>query len=153
MQKEVLATASRPDHARGTSPGTQADRRSLYVHVKRSLRPPLMEAFDQPDPDLPCPVRFPTNVPTQALMTLNGDWAHDMAGRFAERLRAEAEGEREQLARGVLLALGRPATTAELDRSQDFLARLRDETGIGADAALPLFCLGLFNRNEFLWID
>ncbi|MDP6447089.1 MAG: PSD1 and planctomycete cytochrome C domain-containing protein, partial [Pirellulaceae bacterium] len=46
LPKEVLATASRPDAAWGKSPPAEAARRTIYVHVKRSLRPPMLANFD-----------------------------------------------------------------------------------------------------------
>jgi hypothetical protein len=153
LPPEVLATASRPDQAWGRSSAEDAARRSIYVHVKRSLRMPLLAVFDQPDPDLPCPERFPTNVPTQALMTLNGAFTAEQAARLAQRTVAAAETPRERLAQAVLHAYARQASEAELDRGMEFLARLRDEHGLDDARALEVYCLGLLNRNEFLWID
>ena len=153
MAPEVLATSSRPDHAWGYSPPEHEVRRSLYVFTKRSLRLPMLESLDQPDPDLPCPARFPTNVPTQALITLNGSFVHENAARLAERLAGETGSLREALARGVELALGRTAVADELERGEAFVAELRDEHECSEAEALRLFCVGLYNRNEFLWLD
>jgi hypothetical protein len=161
LPAEVLATASKPEHAWGEAPGTDAFRRTLYVHTKRTLAVPLLSAFDQPDPDLPCPERFPTNVPTQALMTLNGDFVNGMAERFAERVKEEVASEpahdpqrdAARIRRAVELALGRPADDDEVARHAAFLEGLRDEQGLSDDRALALLCLTLFNLNEFLWLD
>ncbi|MDE0961451.1 MAG: DUF1549 domain-containing protein, partial [Planctomycetota bacterium] len=54
MPEEVLATASRPDQAWGQSSPEDAARRSLFIHVKRSLLHPLLLAFDMADTDSPC---------------------------------------------------------------------------------------------------
>lgn len=153
MPAEVLATSSRPGQAWGRSSAEDAVRRSIYVFVKRSLRVPLLEGLDQPDPDLPCADRFPTNVPTQALMSLNGEFPHRMARAFAARLARETADEAAQVDRAYLLAFGRAPTTGERTRDRAFLASLREEHGLDPDAARALFCLALFNRNEFLWID
>ena len=59
LPAEVLATSSQPGNAWGESSAEQATRRSIYVHVKRSLREPLLAALDQPDPDLPLPGALP----------------------------------------------------------------------------------------------
>ncbi|MEZ6107143.1 MAG: DUF1553 domain-containing protein [Pirellulaceae bacterium] len=56
LSPEVLATASRPDAAWGRSSVEQAARRTIYVHVKRSLRPPMLTNFDAPESDTTCPV-------------------------------------------------------------------------------------------------
>jgi len=153
MEAEVLATASRPNQAWGRSSALDAARRSIYVFVKRSLRLPLFETLDQPDPDLPCPARFQTNVPTQALVTLNGDFCQDAADRFAERLRRERADLGGQIRRGLVLALGRVPDSREVARNVAFVGELRREHDLGEEAALRLFCLGLYNRNEFLWVD
>ena len=74
LPRAVLQTASRPNAAWGRSNAKQAARRSLYVHVKRSLPEPLLAAFDRADTDFSCPVRFATVQPTQALSMINGDF-------------------------------------------------------------------------------
>jgi len=153
MAPEVLATASRPHSAWGYSPPEQEVRRSLYVFVKRSLRLPMLASLDQPDPDLPCSARFPTNVPTQALITMNGTFAHENAEVFAQNLMTEHETDEGRLRTAVRRALGRELAADELERSLDFLASARGEHDLDDEDALTLFCLGLYNRNEFLWLD
>ncbi|MEM9379061.1 MAG: DUF1553 domain-containing protein, partial [Planctomycetota bacterium] len=153
LPEEVLATSSRPGAAWGKARGDDAVRRSLYVHVKRSLREPLLAALDQPDPDLPCPERFPTNVPTQALLTLNGDFAQERAAAFAASLSAEHAGRRERVASGIERAFGRRAQADEIDRALALLERFEGEIGLDETRALELFTLGLLNRNEFSWLD
>ena len=63
VPEEVLATASRPGNAWGKSPPNEANRRSIYVKIKRSLLVPILNQFDQADTDSSCPVRFSTTVP------------------------------------------------------------------------------------------
>ena len=121
--------------------------------MKRSLREPLLAAFDQPDPDLPCAVRFPTNVPTQALLTLNGDFMGARATAFAQRLAQRTEEEPEQLRIAIQLALQREPEPGEIARAAELLESLRLEHGVAQAEALRLFALGLLNRNEFLWVD
>ena len=153
LASEVLATASRPDAAWGTSTPEGAHRRSIYVHVKRSLREPLLAAFDQPDPDLPCPVRFPTNVPTQALLTLNGDFMRSRADAFAEHLESATGDREEQLRVGILRALQRDPKPGEIDRGLALLEQLETEHDLSEHEALALYALALLNRNEFIWVD
>lgn len=153
MAPEVLATASRPDQAWGRSSEEEGNRRSVYVFVKRSLRLPLLENLDQPSPDMACPERFPTNVPTQALITLNGDFVQGGADRFAQRLRGGADDLAGQVRLGVVLALGREPGADEVARHVAFVRSLEEREGLDADAALALYCLTLFNLNEFMWVD
>ena len=153
LAREVLATASRPHDAWRYSPPEQEVRRSIYVFVKRSLRPPLLESLDQPDPDLPCPARFQTNVPTQALITMNGAFVNQNAERLAERLLQTDPDLEQAIALGIRLALGRRPEPDELARNVTFVNELRHRHDQTTNAALAVFCLNLYNRNEFLWLD
>ncbi len=153
LPAEVLASASRPDQAWGRSTPEDAARRSLYVHVKRSLREPLLAALDQPDPDLPCPERFPTNVPTQALLTLNGDFVNARAAALAAAVDARYPSLEEALGAAIERALSRPPRAGELARGAALIRTLEERHGLERLRALTLFTLGLFNRNEFLWLD
>jgi hypothetical protein len=148
----VLATSSRPGAAWGRSSKEDSVRRSVYIHVKRSLREPLLAVLDQPDPDMPCPERFPTNVPTQALLTLNGEFSQVRAEAFAASL-SDQQDLRAALAEAMERALSRTPDGAELDRAEALVEALVEEHGFDQQRALGLFALGLFNRNEFTWLD
>ena len=98
------------------SPPEKSNRRSVYVHVKRSLQLPILGQFDQADPDSPCPVRYTTTVPAQALGLLNGSFSHEQAGHMARRLEKEAPGDlRAQVARAIRLTTGRIPSPSEIN--------------------------------------
>ncbi|MBX2852277.1 MAG: PSD1 and planctomycete cytochrome C domain-containing protein [Phycisphaeraceae bacterium] len=154
MPKEVLATASRPGSAWGTSSEAERDRRSVYIHIKRSLREPLLAALDQAETDTPCPVRFATTVPTQSLITLNSEVMQDEAIVFAERLQKEAGPElADQVRLGLKLVLTREPTDEEVESNVVFVQDVMKEHGLDADRALKLFCLVAYNLNEFVYLD
>lgn len=153
LPPEVLATSSKPGEVWQPSPPADAARRSVYVLCKRSLRLPVLEALDQPDPDMPCAERFPTNVPTQALMTLNGAFTGAAARRLAQRLLRESSHLDGRIERGIWLALGRAPAPGEVARHRVFVQRMVGEHGQDQAAALALFALLLCNLNEFLWVD
>jgi hypothetical protein len=153
MPRAVLETASRPDEAWGRSSPEQAARRTVYVHVKRSLLMPVLQSFDLADTDASCPVRFVTTLPTQALTMLNSELVHEQAGHLAARLRRERAEVRERVARGFELVAQRPATAAEVERGLVLIADLEAAHGLDADEALRLFCLVLLNLNEFAYLD
>jgi len=153
MPQEVLATASRPDQAWGRSTPEQAARRSIFIHVKRSLLDPLLVSFDLADTDTSCPVRFVTTQPTQALTLLNSEFSQRQATRMAERLEREHPGDRRaQLRRGLELVSQREVGEAELERQLGFLAELEAE-GLTPPQALQAFCLLAINLNEFIHLD
>ncbi len=149
----VLATASRPEEAWGTATEEQASRRSLYVHIKRSLLEPLLSGFDMADTDSSCPVRYATVQPTQALMLLNGDFSHRTAEQFATRLEAERDGLRAQVERGLWLVTCRTPRADEIDRLCSLASEMRAAHGKSAHQALQRVCLLLLNCNEFLYLD
>ena len=153
MPKEVLATASRPDDAWGNSPPEQAARRSLYVHVKRSLAEPLLAGFDRADTDSSCPVRFATVQPTQALTMLNGDFAQLQAQRFAARLMQQAQGIDAQVRLGLELVTQRSARADDERRLLALASELRRDHGRDEAQALQRVCLVLLNANEFVYLD
>ena len=90
IPQEVMAGQSVPGQGWPVSSPMESARRSVFVHVKRSLLVPILATHDAADTDLSCPVRYTTTVPTQALGLLNGQFANEQAARFAERLSREA---------------------------------------------------------------
>ena len=153
MPRAVLETASRPDAAWGRATDAEAGRRSLYVFLKRSLRFPLLEGFDQPDTDRPCSVRFATTVPTQSLMLMNSEFTDGQAARFATRLQSEhPDDRRAQVKRGLELVLCRPATRDEVDDVLDLIDDLRELDGLDETEAFEAACVLMLNLNEFLHV-
>lgn len=154
MPKEVLATASRPGSAWGNSSEADRDRRSVYIHIKRSLREPLLASLDQAETDTPCPVRFATTVPTQSLITLNSEVMQDEAAVFAERLRKEAgEDLSDQVRLALRLVTSRAPSHKQVQSNVAFVQDTMKTHGLDADRALKLFCLVAYNLNEFVYLD
>jgi hypothetical protein len=120
------------------------DRRSVYLLVKRNLRLPFMEAFDQPDAQTSCARRETSTHALQALELLNGKLSNDLAESFAARLLREAGPDpAAQVERGYLLAAGRPPTSREKELALRFLR----------EQPLKEFALALFNLNAFLYLQ
>jgi hypothetical protein len=158
MPQAVLATQSQPGNGWGNSPPEEQARRSIYIHVKRSLLTPILADFDLADPDTSCPVRFTTTQPTQALGMMNGAFLQARARTFAERVRREAGGTNAgqtaaMVRRAVEVALVRPATDAEVERGVALIGALEAKDGVGPGRALELYCLMVLNLNEFAYLD
>ena len=154
IPKEVLAGQSVPGRGWPTSPPEEAARRSVYVHVKRSLLLPILESFDLAEPDRTTPVRFTSTQPTQALSLLNGEFLNEQAKIFAERLKREADKDvtaRVQL--GLYLATSRQPSDAHVRRGVELIQALQTEDRVSADVALQSFCLVVLNLNEFMYLD
>lgn len=154
LPEEALATSSQPQNIWGESPAEELGRRSVYIHVKRSLLTPLLTDFDFADTDATCEVRFVTTLPTQALNMLNSEFVNEQAVAFAERLQEEAgENLRDRVALGLSLATSRPPTDREIDMGMAFLADVKDQAGIGDAKAMQRFALLALNLNEFMYVQ
>jgi mono/diheme cytochrome c family protein len=154
IPKEVLAGQSVPGQGWPTSPTDEGNRRSVYVHVKRSLQVPVLVAHDQADTDSSCPVRYTTTVPTQALGLLNGEFANEQAAAFARRLARESPSDlKGQVALGVRLTTGRAPTPEEVAKDAAFVAGLKEKYKLDDATALTRYALLLLNANEFVYLD
>ncbi|CAN5835861.1 PSD1 and planctomycete cytochrome C domain-containing protein [soil metagenome] len=149
-----LASQSKPGDGWGKSSPTEQARRSVYIHVKRSLITPILADFDVADTDATCPSRFATTQPTQALSMINGPFLNDQAQALANRLRQEAGPDLADRVRLALrLATCREPEPAEVDRGLCLIRQWRAEDGANPDKALDLFCLMILNLNEFVYLD
>jgi hypothetical protein len=119
-------------------------RRSLYLLNKRTVRLPMMMAFDQPDTMTSCPVRPASTHALQALSLFNSDFMRAQSIAMARRLERECGGDRAfQVRRAYKVALARGPRPKEEAMAREFL-----ESG----GKLENFCLALLNRNEFVYI-
>jgi mono/diheme cytochrome c family protein len=156
LSKEVLDGISYPDKEAHwpTTKGAEANRRTVYVFVKRSLQVPILATHDQADTDNSCPVRYTTTVPTQALGLLNGEFANEAAAALADRLVKEAPGDlTKQVARGIRLTTGRTPGELEIRKDLDFIETLKSKHKLDNRTALVRYCLLLLNANEFIYLD
>jgi hypothetical protein len=154
IPKEVLAGQARPGAGWKTSPPHEAARRSVYVHIKRSLLVPILAQFDQADTDASCPVRFTTTVPTQALGLLNDEFSNEEAKAFALRLKKEApEGLEAQVTRAIRLTTGRIPGAGEITKDVAFVKDLQTTNQLSEMEALRFYCLMVLNTNEFIYLD
>jgi hypothetical protein len=154
IPREVLAGQSRPGYGWGKSPPEDQARRSVYIHVKRSLLTPILESFDVAETDRSTPVRFATTQPTQALGMLNSAFLSDQAALFAARLRKEVGDDvTHQVCLALSLITGRPATEEEVRRDVELIQSLQTQDGVTGEAALRYYCLMVLNLNEFVYVD
>jgi hypothetical protein len=154
IPRDVLAGQSVPGKGWSVSPPSEASRRSVYVHVKRSLSVPILAIHDAADTDSSCAVRYTTTVPTQSLGLLNGEFANEQARAFAERLRHEAPGDLAgQIRRAIRLTTAHEPEADEVRRDADFVKSLASGGRMTSDDALVQYCLLSLNANEFIYLD
>lgn len=152
----------------------EANRRSVYVFVKRNLRYPMFEAFDFPDTHESCPRRNTTVTPTQPLTLMNDELVMEWSRALASRVLNDSgltAGQRVE--RAYRLALSRPPKPEEAAAVNDFLTQQSILTGerLAKYEKLPMpdvippgippamaaafvdFCHTLLNSNEFLYMN
>src|SRR5690606_34119072 len=115
-------------------------RRSVYIHLKRSLTVPLLAAFDVADTDFTCPIRFATTQPTQALSMLNSDFLNQEAELFAKMLKEKAgDDPSQQVSFALEQVTQRPPAPAEIERGLQLLESLKTDFGQDGATALKNF--------------
>jgi hypothetical protein len=120
------------------------NRRGIYLYNKRSVRLPMLSAFDQPDAITSCPVRPVSTHALQSLSLFNSSFMQEVSQSFAARLEGACSQDRScQIETAWGLALSRPPHTEEKRLAREFFQ---------SGGALPDLCLALFNRNEFIYV-
>jgi hypothetical protein len=153
LSREVLAGQSRPGSGWGNSSEEDKNRRSVYIHVKRSLLTPILTAFDFPDPDLTCEDRFVTLQPGQALALLNSSFVHEQAKRLAKSVGGIEVDDKELIQQVIRNVLSRDATEDEIARGSELIQTLQSQDKLPRQRAVELYCLTVMNWNEFLFVD
>ena len=150
----ILAGSSVKGKGWGACTPEQANRRSVYVKVMRSMQMPLLINHDMADTDSTCPVRFNTTVPTQALNMLNGKFMNDSAKSFANRLRTEAGKElNKQVEHALKLVFSRNPQKNEINAGVEMMKNMKSKFSLSDEEALNRFALLALNLNEFVYLD
>ena len=154
LSQEVMSTQSRPGEGWQDYDPRQAARRSIYIHIKRSLLPPELANFDFPETDTSCEARFNTTQAAQALNLLHGEFLQTQAGHLAERTINEADEELSaQVGHALHLALQREPDEATMADGLALIERYRTQHGLSSEAAFRQYCLMVLNLNEFVYLD
>jgi hypothetical protein len=153
MPEAVLAGSSRPDIAWPETVGESANKRAVYIAVKRSIQLPLLAAYDAPQRDATCPTRFATTVPTQALTMLNSERVNTAAKEFAADLADEYLDLDAQIVAAFERALGRAPSVKEKVALLELSDDLNKIHAVPQSNLLERICLILLNLNETIYLD
>ncbi len=149
----VKATQSVPGKGWSQSTELEKSRRSIYIHIKRSLVPPELSVFDYPETDVTCEARFLTTQAAQALNMLNGSFIQKHATQLAEQIKRNAQSLEERVELAIETVFKRPAASSELERMVNRIKVLQQKFSLTEDEALREYCLVLLNSNEFVYLD
>jgi hypothetical protein len=135
-------------------------RRSVYVMTQRIRKHPFFALFDGAEPNASTAERTVTTTPLQALFMLNDPFAHEQAGKLAERLVSGKPDDSARIAWAYQLCYGRTATAVELREAGEFLTRARNalrSAGTPAErletASWASLSRSILSSNEFLFVD
>ena len=128
-------------------------RRTVYLPTLRKSQLPSLDVlnlFDFPDPNAVTGRRNATTVPTQALYLMNSPFLLEHSQAAAKALLADRAASDEERVRAFLLqALGRPASTEDIERAVAFLRDTED--ALEREAAWARYCHAVFASSEFLF--
>jgi len=110
-------------------------RRTVYLPLRRSNLPTLLNLFDFGDATTTCEGRSRTNVAPQALFMMNSAFVQERAANLAKNITAEDK--------AYLRVLGRPATDEEKQTARSYIAK----------ASAASFFRVLLASNEFIYVD
>lgn len=153
---------------------SEANRRSVYVFVKRNLRYPMFEAFDFPDTHESCARRYATVSPTQPLMLMNDDLVREWSRALASRVLNDGGlSPEQQVERAFRIVFSRAPNPDERLAVLDFVKQqaaeisnrlvknekvpMPDRVPQGMEparaAAFVDLCQALLNSNEFVYVN
>ena len=154
LPEAVRAAANQASFKWPESPAGEEDCRSVYIAVRRALKPPFLETLDAPTGSAPTVIRPTTTTAPQALLLLNDPWVAAQAARLADRVRREAGADpAARLQRLWHVVYQRDPTATEGEAAAAFLAEETTATAGSADAAWARLCLALLNSNEAIYVD
>ncbi len=153
IRDALLAVAGRLDLSLGGKSfedgADGSNRRAAYMArgylANTNAMPDFLQTFDAEDGRMSCPRRNQTVTAPQALFMMNNELVEDASGRFAERLKREADGDAAKaITLGFRIALGRPPTDRELTKAMDYLR--------GDPARVKGLAWLLLNMDEFVYV-
>lgn len=155
VPKEALAGSSDPGTIWKAFDESDASRRTIYAHIKRSFVVPLLEVLDLCDTTRTAEKRLVTTVAPQALSLFNGSFANRQAVHFANRLIREVGQDAErQVQRAYELALCRPPSAVERQAMLRFLGNgSKSDSATTSHQSLVQMCRVILNLNEFVYAD
>ena len=153
VSDDVKASQSVPGKGWGKSTEADKARRSIYIHIKRSLIPPELSVFDFPETDTSCEARFLTTQAAQAMNMLNGAFMQQQSTHLAKFATQGADTLKDRLQKAIESTCSRPAEVSEIERASQRIASLQAKFGLDEYQAFREYCLVLLNSNEFLYLD
>lgn len=162
-EKSIVRTVGNGDVGRNLRPEqfeTSHTKRSVYLPIVRGVVPEMLQIFDFPEPSIIAGARDVTTVPTQALYMMNSPFVVKQSREMAGRLLAEHDDDEDRIHFGYQLAVGRNATSEEIERTLAFIGEACQESADSKnrqdetkEKAWAGFCQVLLASGEFRYLE
>lgn len=149
LRDSVLAVSGQLNAAIGGQAQPIGDecnlRRTVYSFVSRRKLDRTLAVFDFPNANDTSEKRISTNTPLQRLFLLNSAFITQQAGKFADRIAAEAgEDPAARIQRAYRLSFGRLPNAEEIRWGREYLA---------SGGGWPEYLQAILASNEFLYVN
>ncbi len=124
LQPRMIQFSIAPAYLPSRTPA-ERNRRTIYAYRVRGQADPLLELFNQPNPNDSCEIRDSAAVTPQAFTLLNSDAMSDRAIAFALRVEKEMDSLHLQVKRVVQRAYGRVPDKVEWERLKQYVLKMR----------------------------
>jgi hypothetical protein len=134
-------------------------RRTVYLPLRRSNLPSLLNLFDFGDATTTGEGRSRTNIAPQALFMMNSSFVAERTRHFAKYLLSDGSGDADRVRRAYLIALGRkPLADGPDDEVREALEYIRmfEQRRAGKENHLDAwesFCRLLVASNDFVYVN
>ena len=129
-------------------------RRTVYLPLRRSNLPSLLNLFDFGDATTVNGKRALTNVAPQALFMMNSEFVSERAKNLVSAvLKQGALNDRQRVDQLYLHVLDRKPEAAEADAAFTYLTKYQQQFHTTPESAWQSFCHVLLTSNEFLYLE
>ena len=134
----------------------EVTRRMIYIPLRRSNLPTLLNLFDFGDATTTMGKRSQTNVAPQALFMMNSEFVTERARNLAQRLLDdETLSDSRRVERAYRITLNRQADPGEIDSALTYVSNMQDkfQDSFSSADAWQSFCRILLASNDFIYVD
>ncbi len=127
--------------------------RTVYLPLRRSNLPALLNLFDFGDAVTPMGKRSETNVAPQALFMMNSEFVAERARNLATQL-LELDADQDRVRRAYLHTLNRAPNPDEIDVGLTYVSSVENKFGSAKQLDVwESLCRILMASNEFIYVD
>ncbi|MDQ6699272.1 MAG: DUF1549 and DUF1553 domain-containing protein, partial [Acidobacteriota bacterium] len=129
-------------------------RRTVYIPLRRSNLPTLLNLFDFGDATTETGKRALTNVAPQALFMMNSEFVFERSKNIAQSIISDEKlSNRQRVESLYVRTLNRQPAPDEIDRAFTYLEKFKQKYNMSELDAWQSFCRVLLTSNEFVYLD